>query len=198
MLAIHPWVMRWYRNTGLMLFLAGTQMIICLMLAEATYPGYSISENAISDLGVGPTAPYWIFNGSVFVFGLMAVYAGYLVDSEYGKRLNGILLVIAGIGAMGVGVFHEDLGAIHVLMAFLAFFFGGLAAIMTHKMIRGPFAIVSIVLGVITLSALVFVGAGVHLGIGFGGMERMIFYPEMLWAVGFGGCLMGSSNGIVE
>jgi len=190
--------MRWYRNAGLILFLAGTQMIICLMLAEATYPGYSISENAISDLGVGPTAPYWLFNGSVFIFGLMAIYAGYLIDMEYDKRLNAILLVIAGIGAMGVGVFHEDLGAIHVLMAFLAFFFGGLAAIFSYKMVKAPYAIVSAVLGVITIAALVLIGADVHPWIGFGGMERMIFYPEMLWAVGFGGYLMGSSDGMAD
>ncbi len=190
--------MRWYRNAGLILFLAGVQMIICLMLAEATYPGYSISENAISDLGVGPTAPYWIFNGSVFIFGLMAIYAGYLLDTEYGKRLNAIMLVIAGIGAMGVGVFHEDLGAIHVLMAFLAFFFGGLAAILSYKMVKPPFAYVSIILGFITIAFLVMIGLGVHSWIGFGGVERMVFYPEMLWAVGFGGYLMGSSDGMVD
>jgi len=51
---------------------------------------------------------------------------------------------------------------------------------------------------VITIAALVLIGADVHPWIGFGGMERMIFYPEMLWAVGFGGYLMGSSDGMAD
>lgn len=189
--------MRILRNTGLIIFIAAVQLIICLMLAEATYPGYNVSENFISDLGVGPSPAYWIFNVSVFVFGLLAVYAAYLLDKVYNKRLNAILLVIAGIGAMGVGVFHEDLGAIHVLMAFLAFFFGGLSAFFSYKLVKPPFAWASMILGIISITALVLQGAGVFLGLGHGGMERMIFYPVMLWAVGLGGYLMGEEEGLV-
>jgi hypothetical membrane protein len=190
--------MRWYRSPGLMMFIASTQLIIFLMLAEATYPGYSISENYISDLGVGPSPAYWIFNISVFIFGLLAIYSAYLVDTLFGKRLNAVLLAIAGIGAVGVGLFHEDLGAIHVLMAFLAFFFGGLSAIFTFKIVKGPFALLSFALGTISIIALILQGAGAYMGIGVGGMERMIFYPVMLWAAVFGGYLMGNEDGLVE
>ena len=186
--------MRWYRNAGLMLFSAGTQLIVCLMLAEATYPDYSISNNYISDLGVGPSPAYWIFNLSVIVFGLMGIYSAYLLDRDYGKRLNGALLAIAGIGAVGVGIFHEDLGPIHAVMAFLAFFFGGLSAVFSYRLVRPPFSWMSIALGVIGIAALVLLGSGVYLGINVGGMERMIFYPVMLWAVGLGGYLMGSEG----
>lgn len=190
--------MRILRNPGLIIFIAAVQLVIFLMLAEATYPGYSISENYISDLGVGPSPAYWIFNISVFIFGLLAVYAAYLLDRDYDKRLNAVLLAIAGIGAMGVGLFHEDLGAIHVVMAFLAFFFGGLSAVFSYKLVKPPFSWASMVLGVISITALVFQGAGVYLGIGVGGMERMIFYPVMLWAVGLGGYLMGDEEGLVR
>jgi hypothetical membrane protein len=190
--------MRWYRSPGLMMFIASTQLIICLMLAEATYPGYSISENYISDLGVGPSPAYWIFNISVFIFGLLAVYSAYLVDTLFGKRINAVLLGIAGIGAAGVGLFHEDLGAIHAIMAFLAFFFGGLSAIFSYKMVKNPFAMISVALGTISIAALILIGADIYLGIGVGGMERMIFYPVMLWAAGFGGYLMGNEDGLVK
>jgi hypothetical membrane protein len=186
--------MRWYRNPGLIVAIAAIQLIIFLMLAEATYPGYNISENFISDLGVGPSPAYWIFNISVIIFGLMAIYTAYLVDTIFEKRLNAVLLAIAGIGAVGVGLFHEDLGAIHVLMAFLAFFFGGLSAVFTFKIVKGPFALLSIILGAIGITALVLQGAGMYLGLGEGGMERMIFYPVMLWAAVFGGYLMGSEG----
>jgi hypothetical protein len=40
------------------------------------------------------------------------------------------------------------------------------------------------------LGALVFFMAGVDLGLGVGGMERMIVYPILMWGAGFGGYLM--------
>ena len=36
--------------------------------------------------------------------------------------------------------------------------------------------------------------ADTFLGLGKGGMERMIAYPALLWAVGFGGYLIGYSG----
>ena len=41
---------------GAMLF-GAAQFLLCLAAAEALFPGYSVSKNAISDLGVGITAP---------------------------------------------------------------------------------------------------------------------------------------------
>jgi hypothetical protein len=34
------------------------------------------------------------------------------------------------------------------------------------------------------------------LGLGAGGMERMIFYPAMFWAIGFGAYLLAEENRI--
>jgi len=49
-------------------------------------------------------------------------------------------------------------------------------------------------LGAMSLVALVLFASGIYLGLGKGGMERMIAYPALLWMVGFGGHLM-SDNG---
>ncbi|MBI2648193.1 MAG: hypothetical protein HYY68_06785 [Thaumarchaeota archaeon] len=46
--------------------------------------------------------------------------------------------------------------------------------------------------GVITLVAIVLFTAGQYLGMGVGGMERMIVYPELIWLVSFGAYLMSS------
>ena len=32
---------------------------------------------------------------------------------------------------------------------------------------------------------------GIYLGLGKGGMERLIVYPNLLWALGFGGWIIG-------
>ena len=52
----------------------------------------------------------------------------------------------------------------------------------------------SIILGLSTLAALSLFIGGIHLGLGVGGMERMIVYPTLLWAVGFGGHLMATED----
>ena len=44
------------RSPGLWLFLAGLEMLFLVHLAEFVYPGYSVSEDYLSELGVGPAA----------------------------------------------------------------------------------------------------------------------------------------------
>jgi len=162
-----------------------------IIIAEALYPGYSTSENYISDLGVGPSS--LIFNSSVFLLGVLVVggaYFIYLADF----RLFSILLATAGIGAMGVGLFPEDAGVIHVVFSFVTFLFAGLSAVLCCKLQKRPFSYFSLLLGVTSLVALFLFISGIHLGLGKGGMERMIAYPALLWAVGFGGYLIGYSK----
>ena len=49
-------------------------------------------------------------------------------------------------------------------------------------------------MGITALVALVLFVTGNFLTLGRGGMERMIAYPEVLWAIGFGGYLIGSED----
>jgi hypothetical membrane protein len=44
-----------------------------------------------------------------------------------------------------------------------------------------PFSVISVILGLITLGALVLFMVGMDLGLGVGGMERMIVYPILMW-----------------
>jgi len=48
----------------------------------------------------------------------------------------------------------------------------------------------SFLMGIVTLTAIVLSVSHNYMGLGPGGMERMILYPFALWAVGFGGYLM--------
>jgi hypothetical protein len=49
------------------------------------------------------------------------------------------------------------------------------------------------VLGVIALASLILSFSHYDLGIGRGGMERMIAYPSLVWALGFGGFMIDST-----
>lgn len=95
---------------------------------------------------------------------------------------------------MGVGLFPESFPAPHALFAFISFFFGGLVTLLVATQLRPPLRYVSVALGILGLVALVLFVTGQYLGLGFGGMERMIAYPVLLWEVGFGGYLMSTTQ----
>jgi len=171
------------------LFLAGGVLgVLGIIVAEALYPGYSTSQNYISDLGVGPSS--LIFNSSVFLLGVLAVAGAYFVQRTFNHRVFSILAAVAGIGAIGVGLFTEDAWVPHTMFTLILFLFADLSAISSHKLQKPPLSYFSVILGVLSLSALVLFGSGTHLGLGKGGMERMIAYPALLWMVCFGAFLM--------
>ncbi len=192
------------RTAGILLFIAATQLVLCLIIAEARYPGYSISDNYISDLGVGPSS--LIFNSSIFLLGLLTVIGAYFLPRTINFRTLTILLVLMGIGAMGVGIFTKDFTAIHGAVSLMAFVFGGLSAIASFKVLKMPLSAISVILGLMTLGALTLFAGGLltsgaytsteaptsdlFLGIGPGGIERMIVYPALLWLAVFSGYLI--------
>jgi hypothetical membrane protein len=182
---------------GVLLFVGTVQFLLALIVAEAMYAGYSISENYISDLGVGPSAV--IFNSSVFFLGLMIVIGAYFIWRGVNSKLLFVFLVLAGLGAMGVGLFTEDAGAIHSVVSLITFLFGGLSAIASYRLQRMPMSLFAVFLGLMTFAALVLFISGsyssvYYLGLDKGGMERMIVYPVLLWGVAFGGHLANQSG----
>ena len=187
---------------GAILFVAAAQFFVGMLFAEAFYPGYSISGNYISDLGATcdtagacvihqPTAN--IFNGSAFLLGLLLVFSAYLFWRFLGWRIFSILILLTGIGAMGVGVFTETTPLAHEITSDVAFLFAAFSAIWAYRISKAPMSYLSVLLGAVSLVAIVLFTANVLLGLGVGGMERMIVYPVILWAIGFGGQLMAPS-----
>jgi len=177
---------------GLLLVVGGVLCVLGMIVAEALYLGYSASENYISDLGVGPSA--LIFNSSVFLLGVLAVCAAYFMQKAFNFKLFSILTAITGIGAMGVGLFTEDAGVIHAVFSLITFLFAGISAIVSYRLEKRPLSYLSVVLGGVSLVALVLFASGFYLGLGKGGMERMIAYPALLWTIGFGGHIIGDSK----
>ncbi len=196
------------KMAGILFFIASTQFILGLIVAEASYPSYSISGNYISDLGVGPSS--MIFNSSIFLLGLLSITGAYFLPRTINFRALSILLVLMAIGAMGAGVFTKSSAAIHGFVSSMAFLFGGLSAIASFKVSKLPLSAISVILGVVTLAALAFFSAGLvttgslttseppasefFLGIGPGGMERIIVYPALIWLTLFSGHLIAISE----
>ena len=173
---------------GTLFFVASAQFILGLIVAEALYPGYSISTNYISDLGVGPSS--MVFNTSIFLLGLLSLIGTYFLYRAYNLKVITILLTITALAAMGVGIFTKNNGPMHMFVSFFAFLFSGLSAIFSYRLMKHPLSIIVILLGLMSLSALFLFIGNFYLGLGSGGMERMILYPILIWMIGFGGFLI--------
>ncbi len=194
---------------GVLFLVASAQFILGLVIAEALYPDYSIAKNYISDLGVGPSSI--IFNSSAFLLGVLSLIGAYFLPRTADFRRLTVLLILMAIGAMGVGIFTSAFSTtIHGAVSLMAFGFGSLSAIASFKVSKLPLSAISVVLGVMTLGALALFSAGLvttgsltsseppasefFLGIGPGGMERMIVYPALIWLALFSGHLIAISE----
>jgi hypothetical membrane protein len=178
---------------GLFLFAGTTQFAIGMIIAEAVDPTYSVSTNYISDLGVRAGAP--IFNSSIIILGAAILATSWFSFRAFKDRILMIVVLLAGVGAIGVGVFTEKApDSLHSIVSFITFLFAALSAIVAFRVLRPPLSYASVLLGVGSLAALGLYISNNYLGLGNGGMERMIVYPVLTWGIAFGGYLLGMSH----
>lgn len=191
---------------GALLFIGGLQWFLIVMAAETLFPGYSTRANDLSDLAstvapnislIQPSA--FLFNATTFLLGLSVLASAYLIHRPSGARIFCIILAIAGISAMGVGIFPGDTGVIHGLVALATFVTSSLSAVAAYRHTGKPFAYFSAAIGVFSLIVLlmaIFSGGSSLFwqAFGRGGEERFIAYPVVLWFTGLGGYLMGASS----
>lgn len=184
--------MRHLRNPGLWILCASLILIFMFQVAEFLYPGYSVSENYISDMGVGPEPTRTIFSVALIVFGVMVLMAAALLYERDRRSPFWLFVAIAGAGALGVAIFNENYPVVHFTFSAITFFFGNLAAVYSFRLTRVPFSWIAVVLGAVGLASMIPFGLGFDLGLGPGGMERIIFFCAILWAVCFGSYLLAA------
>lgn len=184
---------------GTLLVVGGIQFVIALVIAEALYPGYSIANNFISDLGVWGNPSAAVFNPSIILLGITTLVASVYIKRYFHLGKGFYIYAVGGLGSLGVGLFPENafiisgIPILHSIFALLAFVFGGAAALFTYRLTKSPFRYISLILGALTLVAfVVFLGSGALgvLGIGAGGLERLVAYPTILGFIIFGGYLL--------
>ncbi len=118
-----------YENiAGALLFCAGVLAFLGIITAETLYPGYSTSQNMISDLGateppnsiiIQPSSS--IFSASMAVCGLLVTIASYFLHRAFSRKAITFPLGLFGVGVLGVGIFNGSYGAIHGIFALLTF-----------------------------------------------------------------------------
>ncbi|MCW5715036.1 MAG: DUF998 domain-containing protein [Bauldia sp.] len=185
---------------GLVLFAAAAQSMLVAMLAGAMAPGYSQGANAISDLGVIPQTAT-LFNASVIATGILTAIGGFLLASWLRRRWVVAFFVLAGAGAIGVGLAPVEISPrTHEWLALAAFLgFTLLPAACARNFVgwMRPISIVATVVGTGYLAVMVFgirVDGTVFGDIGLGGAERMVIYPGLLWMLALGGYLMRTGD----
>jgi len=192
-------VHRTVRSGGVLFVFGAVQFIVAMIAVQTQYHGYSLTQNYISDLG-GAHSPWaLVFDGSVILLGLCAIFGVLLIwgafDARSGRGVGLGFLLIAGIGAVGVGVFPETTpvlnGGMHDIVSDIAFVGGGIGLTalsfgMTARprwKLSRPFTLTC---GLVTLAAIVLFTIGYYVGLGPGGMERLIVAPILLWAIAEG------------
>jgi hypothetical membrane protein len=190
------------RIAGLLIFVGIVLFVFAVVISEAIYSGYNVGQQPMSDLGdwskAGNSAA--IFDVSVILLGMFIIAGAYFIQRGFKNRLFASLLVISGVGGVGAGVVAENISlTVHSIFALVFFVIGAASAIMSYKFEKSPLSYVSVILGAVTLSAMVLfiLGRGssdFYLGLGLGGMERLVIYPLMVWLLGFGAHLIGDSS----
>jgi len=203
-------------KAGVAIFLGAVQFGISLIISEIVYSTsgplntsgsgnttgyiYSVANNYVSDLGANcrttcvsvPSA--YLFDTSIALLGLLVIVGAYFLQRAYHWKPASIIIAIAGIGALGVGLFPETTGIWHSIFSLIVFLFAGLSALVSARFQRKPMFYFSIILGLFTLAALFLYVGSEYAGLGAGGMERMVVYPVLLWSIGFGGYLMATED----
>lgn len=189
------------KTAGLLLFLAGSIILMGIITAEAFYPsGYTTANSEISDLGatVRPNSVSYqpsasIFNYTMMLAGIMIIIAAIMQLKRFKKYLFSIPLLLLGITMLGVGVFPGNKDPYHGIFALLTFNMGGLMAIFSFKIVSAPFKYIGIIFGLITIITLWTASFFIPI-IGDGGTERWVAYPVVLWLTGIGGYLLNEKQ----
>lgn len=177
------------RVASMIMLIGLIQFFIFESISTYIYPNYSVSNNYVSDLGVGAASAY--FNTSIVVLGIMEI-AGAVLLRGYSKALS-ITFILSGIGAAGVGIVNQDMiYTVHMIFALMAFLFASISSFVVLNRERSAVSVIWAVLGAISLAALILSYPyfnNIYFAIGKGGMERMTMIPNILWAIGFSSSL---------
>jgi len=179
------------------------QFFIFELVAETLYPGYSVANNYISDLGatcinppstascivLQPSAT--IFDTTVFLLGLLLLLGTFFVYYGTRKKPYFIVAAVADIAILLVGVFPENTGWIHAGISIPLFLFSGISLILAWTIVKGSiFRYVIVAFGALTLYFNFFSISA----LGNGGNERLLVLSILSGILALGGYLSGQNS----
>jgi hypothetical membrane protein len=179
---------------ALLIALGVVQFSAAMAVVQAGYPGYSDATNYISDLGNTTASPWHlVFNVSIIVLGILAFVGILLAWDAFPagrSRTPGlVLLLAASVGAIGVGLFPENVNpTVHGLASLTVFGPGGVALVvlavgMTSGSDWGRLRWPSVGLGLLTLVSLAYYVPTQSSNSTWepGTVERLIVFPILIW-----------------
>jgi hypothetical membrane protein len=213
----------WTKITvGALLLVATSEFFAAQIIAQLAWPSYSVSQYDISALGVTECGPYtngsggltfyacsplhMVMNAGFILLGVLTIAGVLLTRSIWPqRRLTSVgvaLVAVSGLGAALSGLFPANVNlGFHVLGALLNFLTASVGLLLLGIGARkqnGRLAAWSIALGLTTIAGLILYNSQNFLGLGPGGMERVIGYPSVVWDIGLGAALLFQRRAIVK
>ncbi|MFI5275581.1 MAG: DUF998 domain-containing protein, partial [Candidatus Saccharimonadales bacterium] len=182
----------------------GLQYFLAQLIVGSRFsPHYSLAHNTISDLGNTSCSAFnnrpicsplhLIMNVSFIILGITLVAGSMLLYYRFKQsRKNTLgfgLYAVGGIGVVMVGLFPENtVSALHGIGAALPFLIGNMGIVLLGFSLKLPklLLIYTMLTGLIALIALGFYATSYYLGLGEGGIERVVAYPQTIWMVVLG------------
>jgi len=128
------------------------------------------------------------------MLGLTMAIGSLLIYQEFrknrGSRIGFIMMGLAGIGTVLVGLFPENVNIFgHGVGAFFALLVGNLSMMVLAfaiKQAHTSFRFYTFLSGFLSTLAFVLYLLHINFGLGQGGMERVVSYPQTFWLALFG------------
>jgi hypothetical membrane protein len=109
---------------------------------------------------------------------------------SFGSRIGFTMMGLAGAGTVLVGIFPENVNSFgHGLGALFGLLVGNLSMIvlaLSIRQARNGFRLYTFLSGLLSTVAFVLFMLHIDFGLGQGGMERLVSYPQTLWLALFG------------
>ena len=193
-----------YPLAGPALWMLSLQYFIIQIAVGRAWPvDYSLSQNTISDLGNTACSLYGgrlvcsplhnLMNASFIVLGATMIAGAMLIYREFrqsaGSAAGFGAMGLAGFGTAVVGFFPENtIGVLPFWGAMLPFLIGNLGIVVLGLVLDLPksLRLYTIASGGLALVALALFLSNTYLGLGIGGMERIVAYPQTVWLIVFG------------
>jgi len=169
------------------------------VVASAWSPRYSFVHETISMLGVTDCVPAadatvcspwhaWM-NGAFVALGVLTGVGAVLLAGRWPRRrlttVASALVVVGAVSTVATGLFPVDAGVVAHSIASLPQFPARSVGVLLLSVVWWRHdrraAVVSVSCGVAGLLGLVLFMAATPLGLGIGLMERLAFYPPVLW-----------------
>ena len=188
---------------GVLYIVAIFQFFIFELVSETLYPGYSVANNYISDLGATCVNPpstascivhqpsATIFDTSLLLLGLLLFVGTFLVYYGTRKKPYFIVTSVADIAILLAGVFPENTGWIHADISVILFPLAGTSLILAWTIVKeSAFRYLIVAFGVLTL----FFNSFSVSAVGVGGSERLLVLSILSGILALGGYLAGRDS----